>query len=484
MNDLKNTTIKGLFWSSVDKFAGQGISFVLQLILARILTPDDYGVVGMLAIFLAISQTFIDSGFTNALIRKHNRNETDFSTVFFFNIGMSVFFYLILFFASPLIADFYHKPILEQMTKVLGLVLIINSFASIQRTRLTIALDFKTQTKIGLSSIVISGVVGIVLAKQGWGAWALVAQSIIYAVLSAGMFWIITKWMPKLVFSWNSFRSMFSFGSKLLLSALIDTTYQNIYGVVIGKKFSAGDLGLYSRANQFAQFPSVNLTGVVGRVTYPILSTLQHEPERLPRIYRQYLRFSAFLVFPLMMGLAALAYPTIKVILGNQWLACVVWLQILCFSTMWYPIHAINLNLLQVKGRSDLFLRLEIIKKILGVTILIITLPIGITAMCIGGIASSLIALVINTYYTGKLIDVGFVKQMKDLLPSLVYSVSMGVIVYLIASLIGNDILKLVTGLITGLAYYWLVAYLTKSKELLLLHDLLKESYQRIKRKK
>jgi O-antigen/teichoic acid export membrane protein len=445
--------------------------------------------VGLLAIFLAVAQTFVDSGFVSALIQKHNSTETDYSTVFYFNIAVSVFFYLLLFFAAPLIADFYdtlskeNQQLLIDITRVSALIIVINSLSMVQSVKLTIAIDFKTKAKISLLSVIVSGIVGVVMAYYGFGVWALVTQSILYAILTTILLWIYVKWIPGIEFSWQSFKTLFAFGSKLLISGLIDKLYTNIYSLVIGKKFSANALGLYSRADQFSQFTATNITGIIGRVTFPILSTIQNDNERLRSIYRQYLRLSAFVVFPLMIALAALAASVVDVVLGDKWNGIILWLQLLCFASMWYPIHAINLNLLQVKGRSDLFLRLEIIKKIIGIAILIITIPIGITAMCIGGIAHSLIALVINTHYTGKLISIGFFKQMKDLLPSLIYSFSMGIMVFFVIKLIDNNVFKLIIGMVIGIAYYVFIAYLTKSKEYSYLLDLIKENKHIIKRK-
>ncbi|MGL4805415.1 MAG: oligosaccharide flippase family protein, partial [Bacteroidales bacterium] len=280
------------------------------------------------------------------------------------------------------------------------------------------------------------------------------------------LLWYFAKWIPLLQFSVVSFKDLFSFGSKLLLSGIIDTVYRNIYTIVIGKKFSAQSLGYYTRADQFAQFPSSNITGILGRVTYPVLSSIQHDDDRLRQVYRKYLRLSAFVIFPLMVGLAAVAKPTIQLLLSDEWLPVVPLLQALCFSMMWYPIHAINLNLLQVKGRSDLFLRLEIIKKVIGIAILSVTIPLGILAMCIGLIFSSIICLAINTHYTGKLIQVGFVCQMKDLLPTLFTSLLMGAGVWLFISFITNQFISLVLGIILGIFIYFLLNYLTKSKEL------------------
>ena len=463
---LKQKTVSGIFWSSVERFSVQGIQFVLGIIMARLLLPADYGLIGMLAIFLAISQSFIDSGFSNALIRKRNRTEADFSTVFYFNIVVGLVFYFILFFASPYIAAFYNAPILKSLTKVVALNLFISSLTIVQRAKFTINVNFKTQTKASLLSVIISGIIGIVMAYRGFGVWALAVQSIISSFINMIALWIYSRWMPKKVFSISSFKEMFSYGSKLLLSGLIDTVYKNIYTIVIGKKFSKVDLGYYTRANNFAQFPSSNITGILQRVTFPVLSSIQDDDKKLGETYRQFLRLSAFVVFPLMIGLLAIADPLIRLLLTDKWSGVILLLQILCLSQMWYPIHAINLNLLQVKGRSDLFLRLEVIKKIVGISILCITIPLGVTAMCWGSVASSLIALFINTYYTGKLIQVGYLRQMKDLLPILGYSFSMGIIVWGITQLIPVHLFALVIGVTLGAIYYYFVARITQSKEL------------------
>ncbi|MBP1629385.1 MAG: polysaccharide biosynthesis protein [Bacteroidetes bacterium] len=467
---IKHKTIYGLFWSSIERFSSQIIQFVIGIIIARLLAPTDYGLIGMLAIFLAISQSFIDSGFSNALIIKKNRTEADFSTVFYFNIFVGLFFYIVLFFTSGLIADFYNSPILENLTKVVGITLFINSLTVVQRAKLTIVVDFKTQAKASIISVIISGIIGIWMAYSGYGVWALAYQSVANGLVNMIMIWAYSKWKPKRIFSWTSFRELFSFGSKLLLSGLIDTIYKNIYTIVIGKKFSAHDLGFYTRSDQLAQFPSSNISNIFSRVIFPILSSIQTDDDRLQDVYRKYLRLSAFIIFPLMAGFAALASPFINLLLTPKWDGAVLILQILCFAYMWYPIHSINLNLLQVKGRSDLFLRLEIIKKIIGFTILLITIPMGIIPMCIGLVINSIICLTINTHYTGKLINVGFVKQMKDLLPTLFYSTTMSVIVWLSIMLVDSNLLKLLLGFVIGTVYYFGIAYISKSKEI---HEIL-----------
>jgi O-antigen/teichoic acid export membrane protein len=441
--------------------------------MARLLDPSDYGVIGMLAIFLAIAQVFIDSGFSNALIRKQDRTETDFSTVFYFNIGIGILFYLALFFTSPFIAGFYKTPILTNVTRVVALNLLFNSLGVVQRAKLTILIDFKTQAKASLIAVVLSGIAGLGMAYTGFGVWALVFQSVLNAGLNLMFLWIFIPWKPLPVFSVSSFKDLFAYGSKLLVSALIDTTYKNMYTMVIGKKFQAVELGYYTRADQFAQFPSANLTGIFQRVTFPILSGIQDDDERLKAAYRQYLRIAAFIIFPLMCGLAAIAKPFILLVLTEKWSGVIVLLQVVCFSFMWYPVHAINLNLLQVKGRSDLFLRLEIIKKCVGIAILCVTIPMGITAMCAGSIVSSIIALVINTYYTGKLISVDFIRQMKDLLPILGSALLMALVVYGVSNMFDHTVLNLLCGIMSGIVCYLLVHTIAKSKELKLLFRLI-----------
>ena len=463
---LKQKTAKGVLWSSVEQFSVQIIQFVLGLIMARILSPHDYGLVGMILVCTSIAETFVNGGFSNALIRKQNKTEVDYSTAFYFNVVVGLVAYLLLFLLSPLIADFYNEPLLDSLTKIVSINVFINSLGIVQRARYSIKVDFKTQAKATTTSVLISGIIGIWMAYNGYGVLAIVWQSVIRNALNVLLLWIFAKWLPLLQFSWQSFREMWSFGYKLLLSGLIDRIYSNIYQLVIGKVFSAKDLGNYTRAHQFASFPSSNITGIIGRVTYPILSSIQDDDVRLERVYRKYLRLSAFIVFPLMVGLSALSEPLIISVLTEKWRAAIILLQVICFGMMWYPIHAINLNLLQVKGRSDLFLKLEIIKKIIGVTILCITVPIGLVAMCIGGIFSSIFCLAVNTYYTGKLINVGFWLQMRDLLPTLLLSLFMGVVVFLSVMFISSNIVKLVVGVAVGVIFYILVARLFKMEEL------------------
>ena len=470
---LKHTAVQGILWSSIERFSVQGIQFVIMIIMARLLTPEDYGLIGMLVIFLAISQSLIDSGFSQALIRKQNRTEVDNSTVFYFNIAVGFVLYLLFYIAAPWVAEFYGLPQLTLVMRVVCLGILFNSLAVVQRALLTVKIDFKTQAKASLIAVAISGILGVTLAYTGFGVWALVCQQLVNLGINTLLLWLFSKWKPLRTFSWQSFRELFSFGSKLLASGLLDTTYSNIYPIVIGKVFSAGDLGHYTRAHQFSVFPSSNVTGVLQRVTYPVLCSIQNDIDRLRGVYRKFLKLSAFVIFPLMTGLAAVSFPFVRLVLGEKWMFCAELLQIICFSMMWYPIHAINLNLLQVQGRSDLFLRLEIIKKVLGVTILCVTVPLGLKAMCLGGVASSILCLVINTYYTGKLIQVGFKTQMCDLFPTLVVSLLMFAIVLLLQWMTENLYVQLLGGVFLGGFFYWVVTRIFRFQELEELFSLL-----------
>ena len=470
---LKQKTTNGLFWSSVERFSNQGVSFVFSIILARILAPRDFGIVAMIGIFFAVAQSFVDSGISNALVRKTDRREEDLSTCFYFNIGVGIVAYIVLFLIAPFIADFYNQPILSPIIRITGLGVVLNSLCVVQQALFTIRIDFKSQAKVTLSATIISGIVGVVLAYLGYGVWALVWQGVVMSLVRMGLLWLMSKWRPKTGFSKDSFHYLFGYGSKLLASGLLDTIYNNIYPIVIGKFYSPAQLGNYSRALTFAQLPSSNITSILQRVTFPVLSTIQDDMPRLQTDYRRLLKLSAFIVFPLMMGLAAVAFPVIRIILTPKWEGCSLYLQIICFALMLYPIHAINLNLLQVKGRSDLFLRLEVIKKIVGVCIMCITIPLGITAMCIGMVASSLIALFINTFYTGKLIDIGYLKQMCDLLPIFINSLLMGGVVFITIQFIMNDVFKLMVGGIIGGLYYLLSSYIFTRDEVVELKILL-----------
>lgn len=463
---LRKQTVRGVMWSAIERFSLQTIQFVINIIMARLLVPSDYGMIGMLMIFLQLSQAFIDCGFANALIQRKNRTEADFSTVFYFNVFISLVLYGILFFSAPLIAAFYKLPDLIPVTRVIALNFVFSSFSAIHKTILTIKVDFKTQSKASLSAALLSGIIGIVMAYAGMGVWSLVYQTILNSVLLTIFLHCFLRWKPLPVFSKTSFRSLFAFGSKLMIAGLINTVYRNLYTLVIGRQFSATNLGYYTRADQFASFPPYNINAIISRVTYPILSSIQDENERLSTAYRKYIQLASFLIFPLMIGLAALAEPVILILLTEKWLGIVSLLQILCLGWMLDHISSINLNLLYVKGHSDWALRLEVIKKTIATIILFASIPFGLEGMCWGRVLYSVIATYLNTHYTKLLIGLTFWQQMKDIFPSLLLSFSMGAVVTLSISYVSQNYLKIIIGTGAGVVFYIAIAYLLKMRSL------------------
>ena len=463
---LKKKTIKGVAWTSLNKVLDLGFGFVIGIILARLLSPSDYGLLAMIGVFNAIAFAFLDSGFGNALIRKPDLNEDDNTTAFLFNLVAGIVLFGVIWFIAPWVSAFYDKPILTPLLRAEGSLLIVTSFKIVQNTQLTRALNFKAKMIIRIVSSVSGGVIGIIAAYSGLGVWALVAMHIADALISLVLLWVISPWRPRGKWSKKSFNYLWGYGSKLLASGLLDTIYGNIYPIIIGKFYSAADLGQYSRAKGYAYLPSQSLTGVIQQVTFPVLSQIQDDDQRLGNNYRRMLRFTVFIVFPIMIGMAALAYPLVVSLVTDKWAQCVPYLQIICFSSMWYPVHAINLSLLQVKGRSDLFLRLEIIKKAIVTIAVFVCVPFGIMGICIGSVCTSIICLAINTYYTGKLINVGFVRQMMDMTPTLLASLAMGAVVYFAVMPFGSDVVKLAVGIPLGMVVYLAIAKICRMPEL------------------
>lgn len=468
---LKHKTLKATLWSVAERFSVQISAFIVMIVMARRLTPGDYGLIGMLTIFIILAQAIADSGFSQAIIRKQDRTATDNSTAFFFNIATGILLYALLFFCAPLIASFYHEPKLTALSRVMGLAVLLNSLIAVQKALLTASLDFRTQAKASVSGTFAGGAIGIAMAYTDYGVWAIVGYQLVNLSINASLLWILSKWRPAKLWSRTSFREMFGFGSKLALSGIIDTIYNNIYQPVIGKAFTPSDLGFYTRAQQFASLPSDNLTGVLMRVTFPVLCSIGSQQSRLRDAYCRFLRLSAFVIFPLMLCLAALSKPLISVLLGAKWLPAATMLPILCLALMWYPVHAVNVNLLNVRGRSDLFLKAEIIKKTVGIAILCITIPMGVIAMCWGLVASSLIALFINTYFTGSLISLGFTAQMRQVAPSLLYAMSAAFAAFVAASMPEPQWLQLCAGCFAAIITFLILTMATRSRDLRMLLD-------------
>ena len=415
-------TASGVLWSAIERFSVQAIQLILSVIIARLVQPSDYGLIAMLSIFMAIAQTFIDCGFSNALIHKQQRTNIDYSTAFYFNVLIGVVVYAILYVSSPFIASFYSEPRLELLTKVISLNLIINSLSIVQITKLTVDMNFKLQAIISLAAVVVSGGVGVYLAYTGYGVWTLVVQTLLNNMLNVVLLWCCVRWFPLLSFSLKSFKELFNFGSKLLLSGLLETIYTNLYTLVIGKKFSADQVGFYNRAFVFSQLPSYNITFIINRVIYPLLCAQQEKPEILKQHYIHYLRLTCLLIFSLMIGLCCLADPIINIVLTDRWSPAAVLL------------HAV--------GRTDYVLKSEVLKKINSVAVLLLTIPLGIKAMCAGIAVSLLFNVFVGMFFTSKVISLSMREQWKELLPVLTISVSMGIFIYGVGLLIDNAYAK------------------------------------------
>ena len=449
---LKNKTVKGVGWSFIDNLSSSGITFLVGLVLARLLTPSEYGIMAILTIFIAVSNSIVDSGFSNALIRKTDARRVDYNTVFLFNLLVSGLLYVVLFLAAPAISRFFKEPLLVEVMRVIGWVLVINALAIIPRTLFVKEVNFKTQTKVSLIASISSGVIGIGMALAGLGVWSLVGQQLSRQLLNTLFLWIYCTWRPAWEFSMQSFKELFGFGSKLLLSGLLDTGFKEIYSLVIGRCYTAAQLGQYTRANQFNQIFSSNLTTVIQRVSYPVLSSIQDESERLREAYRKVIKSTMLISFACMLGLAAVARPLILILIGEKWLPAVGFLQIICFSGMLFPLHAINLNILQVKGRSDLFLRLEIIKKIIAVGPLVLGVLFSIEYMLWGSVCTSLIANFLNSYYSADLINYPTKEQIKDILPTILVSFATAAVMWSLTLLSLSNWLLLPLQCLLGIA--------------------------------
>ena len=460
MGELKDKAISGVKWNAIGRFSTQGVNFIIGLILARLLSPSDYGVVGMVGIFFAIAQTFIDSGFGSALIRKNDCTDTDYSTAFYFNVLVGLVCCILLSFASPFIASFLNTPILKDLVKVMSLNMFISSFAIVHTARLTHSVDFKSQSIVNLLTAVIAGASGILMAYNGFGVWSLVFQHIISSIVRVVLLIVVTKWLPRFEFSKESFRYLFGFGSKILVSSLLHTVYSNLTTLLIGKFYTAKDLGFYTRGQSLAAFPSSNVNNIIQSVSYPVLAKIQDDDKHLIELYRKLISMTSMVIFFGMFLLAAIAKPLIVTLLTEKWLNAVIYLQVFCFAYMFDHLCSLNLNILYVKGFSNLVLRLEIIKKTISISLIIAAIPMGPLAICIANAFYTQIAVVINTYYTGKLFGLGYVKQVKDFSKYLLFSIISIVPAYAVTFVDINSILQLVFGGITScVIYYFLVRH-------------------------
>ena len=465
-DNLKQKVSKGLLWNTIHNLSMKGIQFLLMLFMARLLSPDDYGTIGLLAIFIQLSNTFAESGFSLALVRKQDRTQVDLSTAFYFNIVVGIICYFIVFCIAPWVADFYNKPILTSLLRVLALTIPISSLSTVLVAMMNYNMQFKKQAMISITHTLVSGALGLAMAFMGYGVWALVGQSLIATCLGTVLCWIFNRWHPSWIYSWKSFREMFGFSSKLLLTRIIDTIYGNVYSIVIGKVYSPATLGHYTRAQNWATMPSTNIVGILNNVSFASLSKIQDDIERLRSVYRKMIKTSAFIVFPLMFGLSAVSLPLIFFTIGTKWELCAQILQIICFMFVFMPIQSLNINLIQAMGRSDLSLKISVVGKVLSLLVLFGSLPFGIIPMCWFSVISSVVILLINFYYVGKLLELSIFSQIKDLFPSACLSAIMYIAVFFTIRLFTTDWIQLLAGIFVGMALYTGLAYVFKMKSL------------------
>ena len=469
---LKSQATSGILWNAVEKILAQGGRLLSGIILARILMPEDFGLIGMLTIFIVISSTFVNGGLGSGLIQKKRRTDIDYSTVFVFNVSVSVLIYIILFFTAPLIADFYELPQLIILTRVFAINIIISSFSLVHRVRFIANIDFESIAKINIVSVVCGGTFGIYFAYHGYGVWALVVENLVTTTISATLFWYYSKWKPLLLFSTQSFKTLFGFGWKLLLSTLINQSFNNLYNITIGKIYLATELGFYTKAVSMAELTAGTVTDVLHQVTFPILASLQDSRVQMISVFSRMIRMSAFLILPAMTLAAILADPLIRLILTEKWLPAVPLLQLMCFARIFYPINSINMNALNAIGRSDLYLKIELTKIPFTIVALIFTIPFGVKTMVMGHVVVSLVSFYINGFQSGKIFGYGPLAQLRDMMPMFIVTAFTALIVFIINLFIDLLVLKLIIGVFTGLVVYMGSSYLLKIEELKEVYDL------------
>lgn len=462
---LKNKTVKGSIWSGIDNVAQMGVQFVVSIVLARILTPDDYGLLGIMMIFTSVCTALINSGFTTALIRKPDASEDDYNTSFIVNMGMSIILYLLIFILSPSIADFFCRAELINLTRVISLGMVIGALSLVQQTRLTKRIDFKTQTKITLTASVLSGILGISMALIGFGVWALVTQALSVQIIRTVMLWIYDKWIPKMQFSSESFHELFGFGWKMMVSAMLDSLWKELYQVVVGRFYNPATLGQYTRSKQFSQLFSSNLTNVIQRVTYPVLSNIQDDKERMVMAYRKIIKVTMFVTAISMFFLGAISDPLLYCLIGPKWHEAATYLPLICIAGSTYPLHALNLNMLQVQGRSDLFLGLEIIKKIIALAPLAIGAFVGIIPMLYTNLLTSVIAFFLNSHYSGKFLGYNSWMQIKDISQSYGIAMIIAICVYFLKYLPLSNWIILPVQILFGVIVFFMLCRVVKPIE-------------------
>ena len=482
-HDLKDKTVKGVGWSAIDNIAQYAVSFVVSIVLARLLSPEDYGLLGIIAIFTAVCTALINGGFSSSLIRKKDVTDDDYNTVFFINFGMSLLLYVVIFLCAPLISRFFGREELVSLTRVSSLGMIIGALALVQQTRLKKRIDFKTQTKITLIASTVSGIIGILMAATGFGVWALVAQSLSSQLLRTILLWFFNKWAPRIRFSIQSFKELFGFGWKLMVSGLLDTVWKELYQVVVGKFYSPATLGQYTRAKSFSQLFSSNLTGVIQRVTYPVLSDIQDDKTRMVAAYRRIIKTTMFVTVVCMFFLGAISEPLLYCLIGPKWHEAALYLPLICISGSLYPLHALNLNMLQVQGRSDLFLGLEIVKKIIYLGPLFVGAFVGIMPMLYVNLFASIICYFLNSYFPGKLLGYSSLMQIKDIAPEYGIALMVALSVWFLKYLPISNWVILPIQIIVGVAVFFILCKVTKIQEYEEMKEMIMPFIQKIRKK-
>lgn len=462
-NTIAKQTAKTSFWGALEKICSLGIQFVVTMLLARLLTPADYGIIAMIMVFMAISQQFVECGVSNALIRKKDCSPTDYSTAFYFNIIIGFVVYLILFIIAPIISSFYDLPILTPVVRIYGINIVIQSFSLVQNAILIKTLEAKKLAFIAIVSSSIAGVIGIFFAYIGYGVWALVVNTISTSLLTSLLLWTRTRWIPSLIFSWPTMRYLWGFGSKMLLTGIISSTYRNIYSIVIGKFYNIGYVGIFNRGQTLSElFPNI-IQSVFIRNSLPIMAEVQSDKERLVHVYREFVKLVSFFTFPAVFLLGVLAKPFILVVLSEKWIDSVPFVQIFCLVNIVVPANVINLNLIQVYGRSDITLKAEIIKKTVGLIAVFSLLPFGLFYLALGSCSMCLLSYVVNLYYAKKLAGISFKTQLLDLSSCFLASCIMVLSVVLVLISFDSALVQLTLGGIIGIAvYYAITRYLYK----------------------
>ena len=452
--ESKKEVTSNLMWRLAERFGAQGVTIVVSIVLARLLDPEVYGTVAIVTIITTILQVFLDGGFSSALIQKKDADDIDFSSVFYFNVVFGLIIYALLFFTAPYIAEFYEMPDLKAIIRVLGLTLIIFSLKSVQQAYVSRNMIFKKFFFATLGGTLGAAVVGIVLAKLGYGVWALVAQHIFNMLIDTIVLWFVVKWRPKAVFSFARLKSMLSYGWKLLFASLLDTVYKDIRQLIIGKMYTESDLAFYNQGKKYTQILVTCINSSIDSVLLPTMSKVQQDIDTVKKMTRRAIKVSTFIMMPMMMGIAVCAEPLVKVLLTEKWLPCVPYMRIFCFTFAFYPVHTANLNAIKALGRSDLFLKLEIIKKIYGSIILVSTMWWGPMIMAYSLLFSSVLSQVVNSWPNRKLMGYKYEEQLRDMLPQILLSCFMGAIIYCVSLLKLSSIVVLCIQIPLGVVIY------------------------------